>query len=123
MGAMPHVETTALAIAMDLADMAANHPVPKVAETHPQQWETANATAVVIYASVVLAIAKELAKEVAVLALQEDNLYLGWEVLTILHFPTFLNSNYYGKKTYIDLLVFVCCCGSKSTTNHLLSYL
>lgn len=70
---MPHVETTALAIAMDFADMAANHPVPKVAETHPQQWETANATAVVIYASVVQAIAKEPAKEVAVLVLQEDS--------------------------------------------------
>ena len=65
---------------MDLADMAANHPAPKVAETHPQQWETANATAVVIYASVVQAIAKELAKEVAVLVLQEDNLYFGWGV-------------------------------------------
>lgn len=53
--------------------MAANHPVLKVAETRPQQWETANATAVVIYASVVQAIAKELAKGVAVLVLLEDN--------------------------------------------------
>lgn len=77
---MPHVETTALAIAMDLADMVANHLVPKVAETHPRQWGTANAMAVVIYASVVQAIAKELAKEVAVLVLLEDSFYFGWEV-------------------------------------------
>lgn len=114
MDATPLVETTALAIAMDLADMAANHPVPKVAETRLQQWETANATAVVIYASVVPAIAKAPVAAVVPRVLQEDNFHFGWGVQLYLPFPTFQTQTTMAKRLTLICLFLLCIVGGKA---------